>query len=45
MSVTENVANKIISLPMYPELSKIDAKIIIDKIKSFYTENDNYEGK
>ena len=45
MSVTEYVANKIISLPMYPELSKIDAKIIIDKIKSFYTENDNYEGK
>ena len=45
MSVTESIASKIISLPMYPELSKIDAKKIIDKIKSFHIENDNYEDK
>jgi len=36
MSVTEDLTDKIISLPMYPELSFQDADIVINAIKSFF---------
>ena len=36
MIVTENIVNKIISLPIYPELSKSDAKKIVNRIDQFY---------
>ena len=36
MSVTESLADRIISLPMYPELSMQDAKKITNTIKSFF---------
>jgi len=36
MSVTESLAGRILSLPMYPELPIQDAEKIIDTIKSFY---------
>jgi dTDP-4-amino-4,6-dideoxygalactose transaminase len=35
MSVTENIANKIVSLPLYPELSEEKVETVIDCIKSF----------
>jgi dTDP-4-amino-4,6-dideoxygalactose transaminase len=36
MSVTESLANKIISLPMYPELSLDSAEKIVSALKSFF---------
>jgi dTDP-4-amino-4,6-dideoxygalactose transaminase len=36
MSVTANLVNRIISLPMYPELSMQDAEKITNNIKSFF---------
>ncbi len=36
MVVTENIVNKIISLPIYPELSKSDANKIVNRINQFY---------
>ena len=36
MVVTENVVNKIISLPIYPELSKSDVNKIVNRINQFY---------
>jgi dTDP-4-amino-4,6-dideoxygalactose transaminase len=36
MSVTENLTDRIISLPMYPELSMQDAEKITNTIKSFF---------
>lgn len=36
MSVTETLANRIISLPIYPELSMQDAEKISNNIKSFF---------
>ena len=35
MSITENLTENIISLPMYPELSVNDAKKIVDVLKKF----------
>ncbi len=35
MSITENLTKRIISLPMYPELSMNDAKKIVDVLKKF----------
>ena len=35
MSITENLTENIISLPMYPELSVNDAKKIVDVMKKF----------
>jgi len=35
MNITEGLADKIISLPMYPELTLLDADKIINNIKSF----------
>jgi dTDP-4-amino-4,6-dideoxygalactose transaminase len=32
-------ARKILSLPMYPELSKTQIKYVSDKIKAFYSKN------
>ena len=36
MVVTENIVNKIISLPIYPELSKSDLNKIVNRIKLFF---------
>ena len=36
MSVTENLTKKIVSLPMYPELSVSEAENIVIAIKSFF---------
>ncbi len=36
LSITESLVKKIISLPMYPELSTTDANKIIDTIKKFH---------
>ncbi|MDG2252933.1 MAG: DegT/DnrJ/EryC1/StrS family aminotransferase [Methylophilaceae bacterium] len=36
MGVTENIASKIISLPMYPELPIGDAEFVVSNIKRFY---------
>ena len=36
MVVTENIVNKIISLPIYPELSKSDLNKIVNRINQFY---------
>ena len=36
MNVTEDLTDKIISLPMYPELSLIDVKKITNAVKSFF---------
>ena len=36
MEVTEDIVSKIISLPIYPELSKSDAKKIVNRIEQFY---------
>lgn len=33
---TEKLADKVISLPMYPELTNEEVKYVIDKIKEFY---------
>jgi dTDP-4-amino-4,6-dideoxygalactose transaminase len=38
MRVTENLSNKIVSLPMYPELSIQEATEIINAVKSFFEE-------
>ena len=38
MKVTENLSNKIVSLPMYPELSIQEATDIINAVKSFFEE-------
>jgi len=38
LSVTETVVNEIFSLPIYPELDKIDVEFIIQKIRSFVGE-------
>ncbi|HVO65653.1 MAG TPA: DegT/DnrJ/EryC1/StrS family aminotransferase [Syntrophales bacterium] len=35
LSVTEAVANEIFSLPIYPELNKVDVEFIIEKIKKY----------
>ena len=36
MAVTENIVQKIISLPIYPELSKSDLNKIVNRIKQFF---------
>ena len=36
MSVTESLAKKIISIPMYPELSSSDTEKIVGALKTFY---------
>jgi len=36
MNITETLADKIISLPIYPELSLDNAEIVTDSIKNFY---------
>ena len=36
MSVTESIVNKIISLPIYPELSNSDSKLIVNVIHEFF---------
>ena len=36
MSITESLAQKILSLPMYPELSSSDAEKIVGVLKRFY---------
>ena len=36
MGVTENLTKKIVSLPMYPELSMNEAENIVKAIKSFF---------
>lgn len=36
MKVTENIVNKIVSLPIYPELAMIDAKKVTNLIAEFY---------
>jgi len=36
MSVTNKIAKKVISLPIYPELSFKDVKRVINTIKKFY---------
>lgn len=38
LSVTETVANEIFSLPIYPELDKMDVEFIIEKIKNYFWE-------
>ena len=38
MRVTENLTNKIVSLPMYPELSIQEATEIVNAVKSFFEE-------
>jgi len=35
MSITEGLANKIISLPMYPELTLKDAELVVQTLKEF----------
>ena len=42
MSKTEMLSQRIISLPIYPELSIIDVKKIVNSIKSFFA-GDEYE--
>jgi dTDP-4-amino-4,6-dideoxygalactose transaminase len=39
MSVTENLVKKIISLPLYPELSFSDVQIVVDVLKEFSDNN------
>jgi dTDP-4-amino-4,6-dideoxygalactose transaminase len=39
MAVTEQLANEVLSLPIYPELDKDSLKIIVDTIKSFIVED------
>ena len=36
MSVTESIVNKIISLPIYPELSNSDSKLIVNAMHEFF---------
>ena len=36
MSVTENLVNRIVSLPMYPELTTHDARKVADLINFFF---------
>ena len=36
MDVTESLTGRIISLPMYPELSAKDAKKIVNTVRSFF---------
>ena len=36
MSVTENIVKNIISLPIYPELSNIDSKLIVNALHEFF---------
>ncbi|MFH1798615.1 MAG: DegT/DnrJ/EryC1/StrS family aminotransferase [Candidatus Omnitrophota bacterium] len=36
LPITEKIAGKILSLPMYPEFSKEESKIFINAIKAFY---------
>ena len=36
LSITENLVKKIVSLPMYPELSISDAEIVVSALKKFY---------
>jgi dTDP-4-amino-4,6-dideoxygalactose transaminase len=36
MQVTEKIINKIVSLPIYPELSYDDAKSIVSSVQNFY---------
>ena len=40
MNITENIANEIISLPMYPELPHDDAKKIRNHINDFLRANE-----
>jgi hypothetical protein len=39
LPVTENTVNKILSLPMYPELTSNQINYVVDTIKSFYSES------
>ncbi|MCK4423279.1 MAG: DegT/DnrJ/EryC1/StrS aminotransferase family protein, partial [Candidatus Omnitrophica bacterium] len=34
---SENICNQVLSLPMYPELSKEDIKKVCQTIKDFFT--------
>jgi len=36
LPVTEKISNEVLSLPMYPELSDEEVKIVIDTIRSFH---------
>jgi dTDP-4-amino-4,6-dideoxygalactose transaminase len=36
MAVTESIVQKVISLPIYPELSKNDLNKIVNRIKRFF---------
>ncbi|MFA5115927.1 MAG: DegT/DnrJ/EryC1/StrS family aminotransferase [Candidatus Omnitrophota bacterium] len=36
LPVTEKISNEILSLPMYPEITDEETKIVIDTIKSFF---------
>jgi len=36
MSVTEGIVKKIVSLPIYPELSHSDTKLIVNAMKKFF---------
>jgi dTDP-4-amino-4,6-dideoxygalactose transaminase len=36
MSVTESIVNKVISLPIYPELSNSESNIIVDALDEFF---------
>ena len=36
MSVTESIVKKIVSLPIYPELSNSDSKIIVNALHEFF---------
>ena len=38
MRVTETLSNKIVSLPMYPELSMQEGAEVIKAVKSFFGE-------
>jgi dTDP-4-amino-4,6-dideoxygalactose transaminase len=38
MTVTETLSSKIVSLPMYPELSIQEAAEVIEAVKSFFEE-------
>ena len=36
MSVTESIFNKVISLPIYPELSNSDSNLIVNALGEFF---------
>jgi len=37
--ITEKLSNKIISLPIYPEISEVQINYIVNKIKYFFDKN------